>query len=167
MVDGASSISHRDANVFAWSEPITHAVENLADGPMENIEIELKAAKAPGSAAKLDTGEKKGAGTEQDPVPVEQEPGHRLVFANQYVRVLEVIVAPGETTPFHTHSLDYVSILLSGTSFKNHLPGEDWTERPVARGFLGFRGAAKTAFTHCIVNTGTVAFHVFDVQILQ
>jgi hypothetical protein len=67
---------------------------------MENIEIELKAAKAPGRAAKLDTGEKKGAGTEQDPVPVEQEPGHRLVFANQYVRVLEVIVAPGETTPF-------------------------------------------------------------------
>jgi len=167
MLDGTSSMSQRDANVFAWSEPVTHAEENLADEPMDNIEIELKTAKGPGVAAKLDTGEKKGAGTEKDPVPVEQEPTHRLVFANQYVRILEVIVPPGRATLFHTHSLDYVSIMVSDTSFKNQVPGEDWTKRPAARGFLGFRKCTETPFMHRVMNTGTVPFHVFDVEIVQ
>ncbi len=167
LPDGTTSTSKRDANVFAWSEPITHAVENLADGPMENIEIELKAPKGPGVAAKLDAGEKKGTGTEKDPVPVEQEPHHHLVFANQYVRVLEVIVPPGEQTLFHTHFLDNVAVLLSDTTLKNQIPGEEWTERPVTHGSVGFRAGTKTPYSHRIMNTGTAVFRVFDVQILQ
>jgi hypothetical protein len=167
LPDGTNSPLQRDANVFGWSEPVTHAVENLADGPMENIEIELKAAKGPGAAAKLDTGEKRGSGTEKDPVPVEQEPHHHLVFANQYVRVLEVIVPPGEPTLFHTHYLDNVAILLSNTTLKNQAPGEDWTERQVTHGSVGFRAGTKTPYTHRIQNTGSAVFRVFDVQILQ
>jgi hypothetical protein len=166
LPNGTTSLSKRDANAFSWSEPVTHAVENLADGPMQNIEIELKAAKGPGVPAKLDSGEKKGTGTEKDPVPVEQEPHHHLVFANQYVRVLEVIVPPGEMTLYHTHFLDNVAVLLSDTTLKNQAPGEDWTERPVTHGSVGFRAGAKTPYTHRIMNTGPVVFHVLDIQIL-
>jgi hypothetical protein len=164
--NGTTTLSKRGANAFAWSEPVTHSVENLADGPMENIEIELKAAKGPGLPAKLDFGEKKGTGAEKDPVPVEQEPHHHLVFANQYVRVLEVIVPAGEMTLYHQHSLDNVAVLLSDTTLKNQVPGEDWTERPVTHGSVGFRAGTKTPYTHRIMNTGTVVFHVLDVQVL-
>jgi hypothetical protein len=166
LPNGTSTTSKRDANVFAWSEPITHSVENLADGSMQNIEIELKAAKGSSVKVTLDPGEKKGTGTENDPVPVEQEPHHHLVFANQYVRVLEVIVPPGEQTLFHTHYLDNVAVLLSDTKLKNQAPGEDWTERPVTHGSVGFRAGTKTPYTHRIMNTGSVVFRVFDVQIL-
>ena len=35
---------------------------------------------------------------ETEPVPVEREPHHRWTFENQYVRVLDVVLAPGEST---------------------------------------------------------------------
>jgi hypothetical protein len=47
------------------------------------------------------------------PLPVEQEPHHRWEFQNQYVRVLDVLLAPGESTLFHTHSHDSIAVRLS------------------------------------------------------
>jgi beta-alanine degradation protein BauB len=166
LPNGTSTTSKRGAHEFSWSEPVTHSVENLADGPMQNIEIELKAAKGPAVQVKPDAANERGQGTESDPVPVEREPHHHLVFANQYVRVMEVIVPVGEMTLFHKHSLDNVAVLLSDTTLKNQAPGEDWTERPVTQGSVGFRAGTKTPYTHRIMNTGTTTFHVLDVQIL-
>ena len=37
-------------------------------------------------------------------VPVYEEPHHRLVFQNQYARVMDVLIPPGEATLFHTHA---------------------------------------------------------------
>jgi len=165
--DGAAKTSERAAHEYYWSDAVTHQIENLSDEPMENIEIEFKLSKASGVEVKPPHKPPvAGTGTGKDPVPVEREPHHHVVFENQYVRLLDVVVPPGEMTLFHTHSLDNVAVLLADTSLKNQNPGEDWTERPITHGSVGFRAGTKAPYTHRIMNTGAVVFHVMDVEIL-
>jgi quercetin dioxygenase-like cupin family protein len=164
--DGKSTTAKRKAHELFWSDAVTHQVENLADGPTENIEIELKASKGAGVQVTPNAGEYQGQGTEADPVPVEQEPHHHVVFENQYVRVLDVVVPPGEMALFHKHSLDNVSVQLSDTTLKNQALGQDWTSRPVTEGQVGFRAGTKTPYSHRIMNAGTTVFHVLDIEIL-
>ena len=165
--DGTAKTAERAAHEYYWGDAVTHQIENLSDERMENIEIEFKLSKAAGVEVKpphKTAGA--GTGTEIDPVPVEREPHHHVVFENQYLRLLDVVVPAGEMTLFHTHSLDNVAVLLADTSLKNQNPGEDWTERPITHGSVGFRPGTKTPYTHRIMNTGTVEFHVMDVEIL-
>jgi quercetin dioxygenase-like cupin family protein len=169
--DGTSRNTKHAAHQFFWSEPITHQVENVSSDPMQNIEVELKQSKGAGVEAKPTAPDSQmpssnAKGTDIDPVPVEQEPHHHLVFANQYVRVLEVIVKPGETTLFHKHSLDNVAVILTGTALRNQVPGQEWTERPTKDGSVGFAAGTAKPYVHRISNAGSAVFHVLDIQIL-
>jgi len=166
-LDGTTKTVERAAHEYYWGDAVTHQIENLSDEPMENIEIELKLSKAAGVEVKPpNKAPAAGNGTENDPVPVEREPHHHVVFENQYVRLLDVVVPPGEMTLFHKHSLDNVAVLLADTTLKNQNPGQGWTERPITQGSVGFRAGTKTPYTHRIMNTGSVVFHVMDVEIL-
>jgi hypothetical protein len=165
--DGATKTSERGAHEYYWGDAVTHQIENLSDEPMQNIEIELKLSKAAGVEVKPpNKAPAAGTGTERDPVPVEREPHHHVVFENQYIRLLDVVVPPSEMTLFHTHSLDNVAVLLAETTLKNQNPSEDWTERPITHGSVGFRAGTKKPYTHRIMNTGSAVFHVMDVEIL-
>jgi len=42
---------------------------------------------------------------------------HRLAYEDEWVRVLETIVRPGDTTPLHTHELPGTLYVLSGSDF--------------------------------------------------
>ena len=42
---------------------------------------------------------------------------HRVIFENDRVRVLEVVIRAGDTAPLHTHGAPTVSYVLSGSSF--------------------------------------------------
>jgi quercetin dioxygenase-like cupin family protein len=164
--DGTAKTTTSATHEYFWSEPVTHQVENISGAPMQNIEIELKRAKTPGMEVKPTTGEQKGMGTETDPVAVEQEPHHHVVFENQYVRVLEVSVRPGETTLFHRHSLDNVAVQLSDTTIKRQSAGGDWDTSPAKEGSVSFIAGAATPYVHRIANIGSTVFHVLDVEIL-
>jgi len=43
-------------------------------------------------------------------VPVGDNPGITLFFQNKYVRVIDAAIAPGDTTLFHTHSVNNVRL---------------------------------------------------------
>jgi quercetin dioxygenase-like cupin family protein len=163
---GTSTTATRGAHEYFWSEPVTHQVENVSDAPLENIEIELKRTNGAGVEDKPARGESKGQGTATDPVDVEQEPHHRVVFGNQYVRVLEVVVKPGETTLFHRHSLDNVAVQLSDGTIKRQSAGEVWVTVPSKEGSVGFNAGTKAPYVHRIANAGSGVFHVLDVEIL-
>ena len=164
--DGTSKATQRPAHEFFWSEPVTHQVENLSADPTQSIEIELKQAKGPGVEVKPATTRSNAQGTESDPVAVEQEPHHHVIFENQYVRVLDVIVKPGETTLFHKHSLDNVAVHLSDALIKRQSPGQDWIDSPAQEGAVGFTAGTKQPYTHRITNAGSSVFHVLDIEIL-
>jgi hypothetical protein len=56
-------------------------------------------------------------------VAVRDEPRHHNVFENDYVRVLDVWVAPKDTTQFHVHATPSVFIMLSKTTTSAQLAG--------------------------------------------
>jgi quercetin dioxygenase-like cupin family protein len=102
------------AGEFSWLEPTRHAVENIGDAPVELVEIEMKKITAP--SRPVAAPEHAAVQENTEPVPVEQEPHHRWIFENQYVRVLDVVLAPGESTLFHTHSHDSIAVRLTDAS---------------------------------------------------
>jgi quercetin dioxygenase-like cupin family protein len=164
--DGSTKTTTSAAHEYFWSEPVTHQVENISDTPMQNIEIELKQANAPGVEVKPAGGDSIAQGTAADPVAVEQEPHHHVVFENQYVRVLDVVVQPGETTLFHRHSLDNVAVQLSDATIRRQYPGQDWVTSPAKAGSVGFTAGTKIPYVHRITNIGSAVFHVMDIEIL-
>lgn len=42
---------------------------------------------------------------------------HRVLFENDFFRILEVIVEPGEVVPLHTHQWDSITVTLQDTRF--------------------------------------------------
>lgn len=76
----------------------------------------------------------------QSPVPVHREPRHRLVWEEGPVRVLDVRIAPGDTTLFHIHDMPMLYVRVADTSY---------ALRPV---------------THRVTNVGTTPFRLIGIM---
>src|SRR6202030_161008 len=48
----------------------------------------------------------------QGPVPISEEPHHRLVLQNDFARVYNVTVPPLDTTFLHQHDVPYIYVTL-------------------------------------------------------
>src|SRR5262249_52641500 len=161
--EGTSNEATRRAGDIYWGDSVTHQGENLLDAPIEVIEIEVKRATSPSVPVAAKTVD---ASKLKEPVPVEQEPHHHVVFQNQYVRVLDVFFPVGEPALFHTHSNDNVSVALSGDKTKAQPWGGEWSApAEVVPGQVGFRKAAGQPYTHRVGSAGAQPFHVIDVEI--
>ena len=153
------------AGEFFWLEPTRHAVENSGDAAVELVEIEMKNANAP--SIPVAAPKKSSVEGRSQPVPVEHEPSHRWIFENQYVRVLDVVLAPGESTLFHTHSHDSIAVRLTDSTVQEQPFGEEW--RPASRLLPGgsrYMQGTQTPYTHRVKNAGSTPFHVIDVELL-
>ena len=165
---GKSEDSPRKAGEFFWFEPTQHAVENTGHAPLEFIEIEMKQATGPGVSVKAPPHTDVEAAPEQEPFPVQDEPHHHWAFENQYVRVLDVRLLPGESTLLHTHSHDNIAVRLSETSAQTQDMGKDWEPASkVVPGEVSYREGAKAPYTHRVKNVGSAAFHVIDIEVLR
>ncbi len=171
LPDGTYQDLTSKAGEVAWREPLSHAVENLGDA-FETVEIELKNASGPAvasasAATATPTPSNTNADGSQAPIPVEQEPHHKTLFQNQYVRVLEVQIPVGETLLWHTHSHDNVSVRLSGGTVQNQKQGSDWPPATeVKSGAVVFAEASNKPYTHRVKNIGPGVYHVIDVELL-
>lgn len=157
--DGTTSVTRTDAYRVAWSEPTRRSVANL-DTPLENIVFELKTARAPGAAVT------------QPPAPPPPsylvDPRHRWLFENQYVRVYDVRIPPGEMTSLHRHALDSVSVYVSGGRVATQRDGQPWGQtETIIRGNVAYAADANQPFLHRVRNDGTAEYHVILVQLLQ
>lgn len=163
--DGNTREVQRHAGEIYWGDPVTHAAENLTDTPLETIEVEVKKAEAPAVAVPAKT-ENTSKIPLKEPVPVEMEPHHHFVFQNQYVRVLDVLFAPGDPSLFHTHSNDNLGIQLSGDKSHAQPMGGEWEEPQfVVPGRVTFHKAKGQPYTHRVGTAGTQPFHVIDIEI--
>lgn len=156
----------RSAGEVYWSEPTAHSVESLSDEPTETIEIEFKSASQ--SAIESVQHEPAPKIPPGGPLAVEEEPHHHLVYQNQYVRMLEVRLAPGETTEFHTHSHDNLAVRLSEAVVTRQDQGKDWVPpSKVVPGEVSLTKGAESPYTHRVKNVGNTPFRVIDVELLQ
>jgi hypothetical protein len=101
----------------------------------------------------------------QTPVPVLQEPRHKLKLENPYVRVIDAVLPPGVATLFHTHSIDNIPVAISGGKLKIEVigqAGESYSS--VETGDISF---AKAAYSHRITNVGESTVRFIDAEILS
>ena len=104
------------------------------------------------------------------PAPPEYlaDPRHQWLFENQYVRVYDVRIPPGETTEFHRHAYDSVAIFVSGGLVTPQVQGEPWgNAEEIRAGDVSFSGDSKKPQSHRVRNEGTTEYHVILVQLLR
>ncbi|MEW6209501.1 MAG: hypothetical protein AB1631_14125 [Acidobacteriota bacterium] len=99
----------------------------------------------------------------QSPVPVEKEPRHHLKFENQRARVFDVVVPPGDETLFHTHSNDYVFVMIGDAALKAEVMGSPPADLIVKNGEVRF---TKATITHRVKNVGNADFRNITIEIL-
>lgn len=157
--DGTTSSVHAAAGKPAWSGPGRRSVTNL-DVPLENIVVELKKATEAGKALTHPP--------EPQPSGYLNEHFHHWLFENQYVRVYDVRIPPGETTDFHIHAFDSVFVTVSGGTVATQTKDQPWTKAAnVVPGGVDFSADAKQPRTHRVRNEGKAEYHVVVVQFLQ
>ncbi len=91
--------------------------------------------------------------TAQSIVPTEKEPMHRLKFENEFVRLFEVLVPVGESTKYHVHLYDGVSVRVSNAEIIDETISGEKTPVDIKYGIAIF-GARPSALTHRVVNNG-------------
>lgn len=85
-------------------------------------------------------------------IPVEQEPHHRLVFTNDFVRVIDAALPPLYVSEKHTHSLDNVAVTIQMSG-------------PQGQSRVGFAGFARGGYSHVITNPNTGPMRFIDVEL--
>jgi hypothetical protein len=89
-------------------------------------------------------------------IPVDQEPHHKVVFKNDFVRVIDATFPPGYVTLNHTHDIDNVAVTIS--------TGREGADQAARIGRAGF---SKGGYAHRVTNSGPGIMRFIAVEILK
>lgn len=104
----------------------------------------------------------------QSPVPVREEPRHKVAFENDYVRVIDVRFPPGDTSLYHIHTIPSVVVELATATICSQEFGKPPPEpRQVLPGETRYAPYDETPLTHRVTNRGTTLFRVLDIELLR
>lgn len=157
--NGNVGTTRTSAFVPAWSEPAKRSVTNLAS-PLENVIVELKTATAPG----------KPAAGPPSPAPIDYlaDRFHTWMFENQYVRVFEVRIPPGQVTDFHRRAYDSVTVRIAGGLIASQIQGEGWgAATKIDPGSAMVDADVSKTDVRRMRNEGTADYHAILVQLLR
>ena len=103
----------------------------------------------------------------QAQVPVHEEPRHHLVFQNTEVRMLNVLIPPGDTSQYHIHTTPSVFIFFTITTTGSQLQGKTASSGRSAAGNILFENLASPNIrVHRVWNADKDTFHVMDIELL-
>ena len=103
----------------------------------------------------------------QEVIAVSKEPLHKKVFENDYLRVLDVQIAPGDTTLFHKHETPSVFISLHPVKTGSQVIVEEGSATVLSLDRrITFEGFYKSPRVHRVWNADTSVFHVMDIEVL-
>ena len=100
-------------------------------------------------------------------VQVSEEPLHRPVLQNNYIRLLDVWLQPGDTTWFHIHSTPSVFLSFTNTALASEAEGEDWVNEQFVQGKAWYRSFTPDTLIHRVTNVDSVPLHVNDIELLS
>ncbi len=103
-------------------------------------------------------------------VPVREEPLHKVVLENDYIRLINVHLPPGDTTLYHIHATPSVIVFISKTTIGSQAMG-----KKQAGGSLVIPGVTYYApyddnenkLIHRVWNEGRDTFHVMDIELVK
>jgi len=100
-------------------------------------------------------------------VQVSEEPLHKPVLQNNFIRLLDVWLQPGDTTWFHIHSTPSVFLSFTNTAVSAEAEGEDWANEQFLAGKAWYRSFTPDTLIHRVTNVDSVPLHVNDIEILS
>ena len=104
----------------------------------------------------------------QAQILVHEEPRHRPVFQNKEIRILNVRVAPGDTSLYHMHNTPSFFIRLTNTITGSQVQGEAKKAGKSQSGEIRFENLAPpNNRVHRVWNADKDTFHVMDVELLM
>jgi quercetin dioxygenase-like cupin family protein len=105
-----------------------------------------------------------GAAFEQP--AVRNEPRHHNVFENEYIRILDVFLAPKDTTQFHVHATPSIFTTFTKTITSSQLPGQQPVRSTSVAGGSWY-DSLVTPRVHRVWNDDTTWFHVMDIELVS
>ena len=100
-------------------------------------------------------------------VPVHEEPRHHIVFQNKEIRILNVLIPPGDTSQYHIHTTPSLFIRLSDTNTGSQLKGGKASNGKSISGTILFENLTSPNIrTHRVWNADKDTFNVMDVELL-
>lgn len=100
----------------------------------------------------------------QAQVQVRDEPRHHNVFENEYLRILDVYLEPGDTTDYHLHNTPSVFVFLTSTATGSQLTGQGAVSNRSTANSVQF-DSLNTTRVHRVWNIDTGWFHVMDIEL--
>jgi hypothetical protein len=106
------------------------------------------------------------AQTLPDPVSLDNEPRHHLLFANEALRVISPQIPAGDTTLEHLHTRDEVTVCIQGSSVRAKPHGGEWGNSGAvcAPGRANVTEYTGNERSHTVQNVGTNVYHLFLVE---
>ncbi len=100
-------------------------------------------------------------------VPVYAEPHHHLEYESKFVRVLDVVIRPGDTTRFHIHADRHAGVLIAGARTWGQIVGGGALAVAASSiGSISDNSSDALPLTHRVANIDTVDFHLVLGQFL-
>jgi hypothetical protein len=103
----------------------------------------------------------------QAQVAVRFEPRHKVALKNQWIRLLDVRIAPGDTSLFHIHEIPSYFIPLSNTAIGSQVKGQWPQESKFTVGATWYNGFENGPLIHKVWNSDTNVLHVIDLELLS
>jgi hypothetical protein len=100
-------------------------------------------------------------------VPVSEEPRHKPVLQNKYIRLLDVWMQPGDTSLYHIHAIPSLFLQLSTTTIGTQIMGQQWVKEKFTPGKAWYRSFVNDTLVHRVTNLDKTALHVTDIEILS
>lgn len=97
-------------------------------------------------------------------VNVRDEPRHHNVFENEYIRILDALIGPNDTSLYHLHNTPSVFIVLTNSKVSSQLLGGQPQAGANVSGSISY-DAMTTPRTHRVWNEDTNWFHVMDIEL--
>jgi hypothetical protein len=101
-------------------------------------------------------------------VAVSKEPRHHNVFENDYVRVLDVHLPPGDTSLMHKHETPSVFVMIRNVRTGSQVITQETPATALSKdASISFEGFYTKPRIHRVWNSDTVEFHVMDIEVLR
>lgn len=95
---------------------------------------------------------------------VRDEPRHHNVFENGHIRILDVFLAPKDTTEYHLHNTPSVFIVLANCKVSSQLLGGRPQSGANLSGDISY-DSMNIERIHRVWNEDTAWFHVLDIEL--
>src|SRR5580704_7805980 len=100
-------------------------------------------------------------------VPVRNEPHHKVVLENDYVRLIEVHINPHDTTLTHIHAAPSVIVFLSKSTIGTQIVGAQPSIAEVMPAQTSYAAYDERPITHRVWNDGDSVFNVLDIELAK